>query len=492
MNLIKKARFRKRSNLLVIGAGEAGELIGRHILENSDLGYNIIAFLDDDPAKINTVKLGIPVHGPASRIKSVCSEKAIDEIVLAMPSVRGEMIRKIFYELRDSDVEIKILPSSFEDLRMLERGVAGYSDVRPLKIEDFFRRKPVIYDLNKIKGFFENKSILVTGAAGSIGSELCKQLLTLNPGKLIALDQAETPLHDLILSIKQDQAHRFVPLLANIRDKEKLRKTMSEYKPHIVFHAAAYKHVPMMEVCPDEAIKNNIFGTRNVISASEEADVKNFVLISTDKAVNPTSIMGASKRLTEMMIQEKRDSQTNFIAVRFGNVINSQGSVVPLFRNQIDLGGPITVTHKDIERFFMTIPEAVQLIIQVPIFGENGNIFVLDMGQQVKILKIAEEMIELAGFKPHKDIEIKFTGLRPGEKINEELSTVHETMSKTPNERISLINTSQLDAQKFKEDLAKLEYLAEQSDAAGVVDLIKKSVPNFNDQNGKTREIPSV
>ena len=476
MALLKKRKYGKRTNLLIIGAGEAGELVAKHILNNPHLNYNVLAFIDDNPSKIGNKLLEIPIFGQIEKITQLAHNLNIDEILIAIPSASGDLIRKIVNECQETNTEIKILPSSFEKLEFLEKGVAGFEDVRPISIEDFFRRKPVILDIQKIKQHYSNKTLLVTGASGSIGSEICKQLLEFNPQKLLALDHEETALHELHLKLRKKYQDKIIPAIGDIRDKEKIKKILSQYKPQIIFHAAAYKHVPMMQLHPDEAVKTNIFGTKNLIDLSHEFGVEEFVFISTDKAVNPSSVMGATKRIAELVMQSKtKTSSTKFVAVRFGNVINSRGSIVPLFEEQIEKGGPLTVTHQGIKRFFMTIPEAVQLVIQTPILGKTGDLFILDMGKQYKILDLAEDMIKLRGFTPYKDIGIEIIGLRDGDKLFEELTTTHENHRLTENERIFLIESHKFsDDFQFQQHLIELSSLLNQGTKTQIIDKLKK------------------
>lgn len=483
MNLIKKPEHGKKINLIIIGAGLAGELIGKHILENPGLNYNLAAFIDDDSAKQGSSLLGVPIAGTTKELFRIASEKRADEVLIAIPSAIGELIRKILKNLKNIKLDLKILPGSFENLEYLEDGRAGFGEVRSLNVEDLFRRRPIITDFKKIKECFAGKTLLVTGGAGSIGSELCRQLLEFNPLKLIALDNNETALHDLNLKLKKEHP-QILPVLADIKDKVKLKQILEEHKPSIIFHAAAYKHVPMMELYPEEAIKTNVFGTKNILDLVEELSIQEMVLISTDKAVNPKSVMGASKRITEIVMQLKsRNTNSKFTAVRFGNVLNSRGSVVPLFEEQIEKGGPVTVTHPDIERFFMTIPEATQLVIQASILGKSGDIFLLDMGETYNILKLAEDMIRIRGFEPYKDILIKIIGIRDGEKMYEELSTSKEKLEKTENERIFLIsNNFLLDNTAFEENLITLKSLSEKGNKDKIITKLIEMLPNFKHQ----------
>lgn len=484
MSLLKGSRYGKVENLVIVGAGEAGELIAKYIFEHGELNYNIYCFIDDDPRKIGTSLLGVPVLGTINKIGVILKDKDINKIIIAIPSAEGGLIREIFKHCFKLQIQVDILPSSFKVLAELEKGQAGFSDIRSLEIEDFFKRKPVIANLSQVKDSFENKVVMVTGGAGSIGSELCRQLMEFNIKKLVIIDQAESELHSLILELNKKDKDMFVPILASIRDKKKMDSVFKRYFPEIVFHAAAYKHVPMMELNPEEGVKTNIFGTKNIIDLAEEYSVRNFILISTDKAVNPSSVMGMTKRVTEMLIQGKNndDASSIFTAVRFGNVLNSNGSVVPLFKKQIQEGGPLTVTHKDMDRYFMTIAEAVQLVIQSVVFGKNGNIFVLKMGEKLKILDIAEEMIRLNGFEPYRDIDIEFVGLRSGEKLTEELYSRKEDMVPTENSRISLVNTNSVDRQNLLRKIKTLSDDLMDNDSENVVTDLSKIVPKTKEK----------
>lgn len=468
---ITKPKFGKKANLIIIGAGIAGKLMADYIKKNLRAYYSTVAFVDTRAGKERNRYLNIPILGPISKIGEIVKRKKADEILIAIPSASGELIRSIVEKCEETKIDFKILPSNFEVKKSLKSGLAYFSMPRQVEIEDFFRRKPVIVNLQDIINHISRKSILVTGAAGSIGSELCTQLLEFNPLKLIVLDHGETPLHELQLELEEKHPNsEIVAELASIRDRELLEKIISKHKPEIIFHAAAYKHVPMMEKYPEEAIKNNVFGTKNLIDLADRHGISEFVLISTDKAVNPSSIMGASKKITELIAQAKsRQSNTRFTAVRFGNVIGSAGSVIPLFEKQIKKGGPVSVTHPKMTRFFMTTQEAVQLIIQSTVLGrEKFNLFVLDMGKQYNILDIARDLIRLRGYLPDEDIKIKFTGARPGEKLEEGLVSSRENLQKTENERIFLISPENIDADHVESIVRKLKDMLQQDDRKAI------------------------
>lgn len=483
MVLLKKPEHGKIAKIMIIGAGEGGQLIARHILENPDLNYNLVGFVDDDISKIGKNICGVPVYGSIVNINEILSKNNIDEILIAAPSLPGEIIRKIFESLRGIGIKIKILPSSFETYSYMEEGKADFEPVRDLRIEDFFRRKPVISDYKQIRNNFSNQIILVTGAAGSIGSELCRQLLRLG-ATVIALDNRETALHEFGLELKEKYDEKIITSLADIRDKSRIKKVFEKYKPSIIFHAAAYKHVPMTEAHPDEAVKTNIFGTQNLVELVDELKINTFILISTDKSANPECTLGFTKGIAEIVTKIKsKKSNSKFLTVRFGNVLNSDGSIVPLFEKQIRNGDPVTVTHPEAKRFFMTIPEAVQLVINSVLIGKNGELFILDMGEQHNILKLAETVIKLNGLEPYKDIEIKIIGNRKGDKMEEVLLNSNELKERTENSRIfSVKNGFAFDEEEIKKDLDELKIFAEESDSEKIVSKLKKILMKENNE----------
>lgn len=430
----------KKSKILIIGAGEAGEKLARHLITNSQTPYSLEGFIDDNPMKKGVLIHGIKVLGTLEQLAEIIEQREIEEIILAMPSAPPQIIRKAVESARQTKVKkIKILPGTKE---ILEEKVS-LSNLREISIEDLLGREAVQIDTQEIREYITDKSILVTGAAGSIGSVLCQQILKFQPRQLIALDQRETALFYLKKDLTKAWKNSNFPenplifSLADICDQNKINSLFQKCQPDVVFHAAAYKHVPMMEEDPDEAVKNNILGTLNIGEASLKYKAKKFVMVSTDKAINPTSIMGASKRIAEKICvwlnQKARlesDIPTRFCAVRFGNVLGSQGSVVPIFQKQIEKGGPVEVTDPEMKRYFMITSEACLLIMQAGAIGQDGEVFVLDMGQPVKILDLAKEMIRLAGYQPDIDIPIIFTGIRPGEKLFEEIITEEESPTK--------------------------------------------------------------
>lgn len=422
------------TKVLIIGAGSAAASMIKEIRENPETGKAVVAVIDDDPSKIGTRIVGKKIIGNRSVIAKTVEKYNIDEIIIAIPTAKKKEIQGIVNECNKSNCKVQILPAFID----LIDGKVSISKLRDVEIEDLLGRDSVSVNLKEISGYIDGKIIMVTGGGGSIGSELCRQIAKFKPRKLIALDIYENTLYELANEMKAlhpDLA--FEPVIASVRNKKRLDEVFGRYKPHVVFHAAAHKHVPLMEANPKEAVWNNIIGTKNIIDLSHDHVVEKFVLISTDKAVNPTNVMGASKRVAEMLMQEKSyKSQTRFSAVRFGNVLGSNGSVLPLFRQQIEMGGPVTVTHEDVTRYFMTIPEAVQLVIQAGAMAEGGEIFILDMGDAIKIMDLAENVIRLSGYIPYVDIDIVITGLRPGEKLYEELLLDEEGIKKTSHNSI--------------------------------------------------------
>lgn len=432
----------KGRRVLIVGAGDAGALAAKEFENHYHESVNVIGFIDDDPRKQKLQLLGHDVLGTRNDIPKVVNEYRIEEIVIAMPSVSGKIISDIVEICHTTPADVKTLPGMFD----LIDGNVTVSQIREVQVEDLLGREPVKVDLASMAGYIRDQVVLVTGAGGSIGSELCRQLMRLAPRELLLLDINENGIHDIILDLREQNGVRLVPLIKDIRDWEGINGVFELYRPDVVYHAAAHKHVPLMEYNPEEAIKNNCWGTHNVAQAANVHHAKRFVLVSTDKAVNPTSVMGASKRIAEMLIQYLNlVSETQYAGVRFGNVLGSTGSVVPLFKKQIAQGGPVTVTHEDMVRYFMTIREAVQLIIQAGAFAHNGEIFVLDMGEPVRIIDLAQTLIKLSGFEV-EDIGIVITGARPGEKLYEELLTTEEVRkNQTKHQRIFIAPPTGID-----------------------------------------------
>jgi FlaA1/EpsC-like NDP-sugar epimerase len=471
--------------VLIVGAGDAGAMLVREIDKNNHLNLKAVGFVDDEVSKQKNIMYGLRVLGTRRDIPRLVKELAVDEVIIAMPSVSGSTIREIVDICKKSRVKIKILPGLYQSSNS-----SLFSHLRDVQMEDLLKREAVHYDLNGIAAYLEDKVVLVTGAGGSIGSELCRQLLKINPRQLILVENCENNLFDIEMELKESPALvSIIPQLADVRQPDKLEAVFRQYRPQVVFHAAAYKHVPMMERHPEAAIENNVIGTRNTAEIADRCGVETFILISTDKAVNPTSVMGASKRMAELVIKDiNRRSSTRFAAVRFGNVLGSRGSVIPTFMKQIQKGGPVTVTHPDMRRYFMTIPEAVQLVIQAGSMAQGGEIFVLDMGEMVKIDDLARDLIRLAGLEPDKDIQIVYNGIRPGEKLYEELFTDREEMSSTLHERI-FISKKEMDADYF--DISKSLGLILKKpirERSEVLKLIMRLVPEYQGTAGEERE----
>ncbi len=443
-----------KKRLLIIGAGEAGSIIIREIFKELPSNYLTVGFIDDDPCKQGHSLHGIPILGTRKDIPRLIQQYDIEEIIIALPSASRQDIREILAMCQQATAHILMVPPVTEIIR----GTVSMKQLRDVQIEDLLGREPVRVDLAAIAQYLNKERILITGAGGSIGSEICRQVARFQPEVLLLLGRGENS----IFEIEQELTANFpqlpkISIIADIRDRAKLIQVFETYHPTVVFHAAAHKHVPLMELAPDEAVKNNVFGTKNLAELADEYKCKRFVLISTDKAVNPSSVMGATKRVAELIIQDlSTRSRTKFMAVRFGNVLGSRGSVIPFFRNQIARGGPITVTDPEITRYFMTIPEASQLVIQAGALGQGGEIFILDMGEPIKIVDLARELIRLSGFAPDKDIKIEFTGLRPGEKMYEELMTSEEGVRTTRHERIFTTQVQGMEHNLLTERLDKL------------------------------------
>ena len=467
---------RGKRNVLVIGAGAAAAVLLKDIKVNGKFNYNVVGLIDDDESKLNSYLNGAKVLGNRNDIVKVCEEYNVKEIIVAIATISPKEKQKILQICASTKLEVKTMPSIAEAIEMDD-----FPKLRPVKIEDLLARDPVELDDDGIKDIICNKVIMVTGGGGSIGSELCRQLVKYKPATLIVVDIYENNAYDLQNELISDYPEQKLEvLIASVRDKVRLNKIFETYHPDVVFHAAAHKHVPLMEYSPGEAIKNNVFGTYNVAKCADEYGVSKFVMISTDKAVNPTNVMGATKRMCEFIVQAmQKVSKTQFVSVRFGNVLGSNGSVIPLFKRQIEKGGPVTVTHKDITRFFMTIPEAAQLVIQASCYAQGGEIFVLDMGEPVKIYNLAENIIRLSGYEPGVDMEIKVTGLRPGEKLYEELLMSEEGLGKTTHSKIFIGKQLDIDMDSLNTKLALLKNALETNDADNIVSALKEAVPTY-------------
>lgn len=472
----KRTQKAVSKNVMVIGAGEAGNSLIREMNSSRYIQKNVMCVIDDDSKKIGNYIHGVKVVGGRDEILEYAAQYDIDEIIIAMPAATGVQQREILDICKQTKCELKTLPGIYQ----LVNGEVNVSQLRKVDVEDLLGRDSIQVDLDSIMNYVNGKVVLVTGGGGSIGSELCRQIATKNPKQLIIIDIYENSAYDIQQELKKNYPDlNLKVLIASVRNTNRIESIFTEYKPDIVYHAAAHKHVPLMEDSPNEAIKNNVMGTWKTAQAAVDSGVKKFVMISTDKAVNPTNIMGATKRICEMIVQSyNKKSNTEFVAVRFGNVLGSNGSVIPLFRKQIAAGGPVTVTHPDIIRYFMTIPEAVSLVLQAGAYAKGGEIFVLDMGEPVKILDLAKNLIRLSGYVPGEDIEIVFTGLRPGEKLYEELLMEEEGMKETANKMIHIGRPIEFDEEEFFKKLGVLNAESKTEDV-DVQRWIKEIVPTY-------------
>jgi FlaA1/EpsC-like NDP-sugar epimerase len=458
---------------LIVGAGEAGHQVLGEIQRNPQLGLAIVGFVDDDPVKQGVTIRGVPVLGPTSTIPTLVKQQRVDKVLIAVPTATGEQLRRIAALCRSSRTEALILPGVFE----LIAGKVQIRRFRPVRVEDLLARSPVRTDVSRIRAMLSGKVVLITGAGGSIGSELCRQIASRQPAMLVLMGHGENSIYTIHQELTTSYPELTVrPVIADTRDVERVDHIFAQYRPDVVFHAAAHKHVPLMELNPEEAVTNNVGGTRNVLGAAVRHGTDTLVMISSDKAVNPTSVMGATKRIAEHLVQDAAEQTgRRFVAVRFGNVLGSRGSVVPLFEKQIEAGGPITVTHPDIERYFMTIPEAVQLVLQAPALGKGGEVFVLDMGEPVKIVDLAREMIRLAGREG--EVDIAYTGLRPGEKLYEELFLGAEAYRHTDHEKVLVSPNGHLSALTLPHHVDELLRAAANGDAGAMMREIRILVP---------------
>lgn len=464
------------TNVMIIGAGAAANAIMKEIEASQYLNLSVKCFIDDNPGCHGKFLRGVPIVGGRDKIVDAVGQYAIDEIIFAIPSASRQSRKEVLDICKETGCKLRTLPGMYQ----LINGEVSVSKLKDVEIEDLLGREPIKINIDDIIGYVSGKVVMVTGGGGSIGSELCRQIAGHNPKQLIIVDIYENNAYEI-----QQELMRKYPelnlkvLIASVRNTNRMDKIFETYRPEIVYHAAAHKHVPLMEESPNEAIKNNVFGTYKTAKAADKYGVKKFVLISTDKAVNPTNIMGASKRICEMIIQMMNEkSATNFVAVRFGNVLGSNGSVIPLFKKQIAEGGPVTVTHPDIIRYFMTIPEAVSLVLQAGAYAKGGEIFVLDMGEPMKIVDLATSLIKLSGYKVGEDIEIKFTGLRPGEKMYEELLMSEEGLKQTANKMIFIGKPIEFDKDEFEKQLEKLKTAGE-SEASCIKEVVKEIVPTY-------------
>src|SRR5512139_3443252 len=484
------ARNRPR-RVLVVGAGVAGTIVVREMLNNPSLGMEVIGFVDDDPRKRSARIAGLPVVGNRRAIPQLVADYDIDLVVIAIPTAPGREVRDIITYCELVSVPTKIMPGIYEMLG----GTVSVNQLRDVQIEDLLRREPVQSDTEALPRLIAGKRVLVTGGGGSIGSEICRQILRFGPSDLIVLGHGENSIFDICAQLDQQRtalirlqssapqtAPRVHPVIADIRSPERIRAVFQQYRPEIVFHAAAHKHVPLMEVNPTEAISNNVLGTRNLLDAAVVTSVEHFVMISTDKAVRPKSVMGASKRVAELLVHQAAwEIGRPYVAVRFGNVLGSRGSVLQTFKQQIAAGGPVTITHPDMKRYFMTIPEAVQLVLQAAVLGKGGEVFMLDMGEPVKIVNLAQDLIELSGLKVGQDIEIVFTGTRPGEKLHEELFIPGESYRRTEHQKIFVIEsaTGSVLPSQLNQIVTRLEDATYGNNVVDLTGALQQLLPDF-------------
>ena len=480
---LRHCRLRKISSsdvsrVLIIGGGNGGSMVINELYDNPQLNKVPVAIVDDDRSKIGRIMHGVPILDSTYEIESIVKKMKIDEIIFSIASINNERKQEILKICNQTKCRVRTIPGIYEIID----GKVDIKKIRDVEIKDLLGRKPVEVNLNEISRYITDKVVLVTGGGGSIGSELCRQIAANNPKMLIIVDIYENNAYEIeqeLIRLYKGNIN-LKTIIASIRDVKRMDRIFEQYNPNVVFHAAAHKHVPLMEVSPGEAIKNNVFGTKNIAELSHKYGVSRFVLISTDKAVNPTNIMGATKRAAEMIIQTMNEcSKTEFVAVRFGNVLGSNGSVIPLFKKQIEEGGPITVTHPEIIRYFMTIPEAVQLVIQAGSMAKGGEIFILDMGQPVKILDLATNLIKLSGLEPGKDIKINYSGLRPGEKLYEELLMAEEGIIDTQHEKIFIGKPIELDKDFLYTKLDELKERVHNEDVDSIESLMKEIVTTY-------------
>ncbi len=474
--------FTKQTRIMIVGCNNDAFTLIRTISFDDNSRYKVACIVDDEKHYLGKRIYNVRVVGTTFDIKEVVKKYSVKEIFIVLPTANKKEQKEVLNRCKESGLPLKLLP----EISKMTKGEISVSKLRDVQIEDLLGREQINVNLDEVMGYIEGKTVLVTGGGGSIGSELCRQIATHNPKQLIILDIYENNAYDIEQELRRRHADlNLLALIASVRDKNKIRNVFQTYRPQIVFNAAAHKHVPLMETSPNEAVKNNVFGTLNVAKAADEFGVETFVQISTDKAVNPTNIMGATKRICEMIIQSigRRSKTTKFVAVRFGNVLGSNGSVIPLFKRQIAEGGPVTITHKDIIRYFMTIPEAVSLVLQAGAYAKGGQIFVLDMGEPVRIYDLAYNLIKLSGLKPGVDIDIQCTGLRPGEKLYEERLMAEEGLQKTANGLINIAQPIPFDEVGFWKSLDKL-YEAAYSETDSMKEWVKKLVPTYTIDKG--------
>jgi FlaA1/EpsC-like NDP-sugar epimerase len=466
-----------KKRTLIYGAGDAGVTLLREIHQNPALAYEIVGFIDDDPAKAGSFIHRVKVFGNGAALPFIVASQAIETVLIALPSATGTQMTDILNRCHEAGISYKTIPGLAEVIE--GNGLAA--QIRDVAVEDLLGRNPVRLEENQIRGTLQGKVVLVTGAAGSIGSELCRQIARFHPAGIVGFEIAESPLFEIDREMRQSFPQTpFYPEIGSIQNRTRLDEVLRQYAPSVVYHAAAYKHVPLMEAHVFEAIENNVFGTYNLAMAAVEHGVEDFVMISSDKAVRPTSVMGATKRVAELLLLALQNGRTKYVAVRFGNVLGSNGSVIPIFKKQIAAGGPVTVTHPDMRRFFMTIPEACQLVLQAAVIGEGGQICVLDMGEPVKIVDLARNLILLSGLRPDEDIKMEFTGMRPGEKLYEELNTTLEDTAPTAHEKIRIFTGNGMPEDDIETWLDRLREACETRDVGRLVVALKEIVLDYN------------
>src|SRR5258706_119091 len=484
-------RIGKAKRALIIGAGDAGALVARELQKSSQLNLIPIGFLDDDPAKQHHEIYGVSVIGTVDKLADVLDNQQVDEVIIAIPSAPGNIIRLVNDACRQKGISSRTMPGIYE----LIGGKVSVNRLREVDITDLLRREPTKIDNRLIGTILSGKRVLVTGAGGSIGREICRQAARWSPAELILLGHGENSIFESLLELTENfPSLSIAPVIADVRDSNRIEEMFNVYRPQVVFHAAAHKHVPLMEINAEEAVTNNVLGTRNVVEAASSHEVERLVLISTDKAVRPISIMGATKRLAEMIVLDgAQRSGRAYSVVRFGNVLGSRGSVVPLFKNQIARGGPITVTHPEMYRYFMTIPEAVHLVLQAAAMGMGGEVFMLNMGQQVRILDLAEDLIRLSGLEPNRDIEITFSGIRPGEKLREDLW--EDGMQFRPTQHSEIYRAAEeekVDGNQLTHVIERLTYFANQSETENLIRLLDESIPSASIRSTPPPDMTSV
>ncbi|MEQ8414684.1 MAG: nucleoside-diphosphate sugar epimerase/dehydratase [Imperialibacter sp.] len=477
-NFVSKRNFPRRKRVLIAGAGDVGTMVAREMLRNPKEGFLPVAFLDDDPTKSNQRFLGVPVLGQIEEMSEIIDEENIDELIIAMPNATGDTIRKIVEYAQLANIPHRTIPR----LNDLISGRVNINFLRNVELEDLLRREPVQLDGTKISAYLKQKRVMVTGAGGSIGSEIVRQLTRFDPDTILLVGRGESSLHLISIELRDKRGfQKFDVKIADVRDRDTLEKLFDEYRPEVIFHAAAHKHVPFMEDNPAQSVFNNVIGTKNLTELALKYSVKYFVNISTDKAVNPTSVMGASKRVSEHLVSlasSKAEKDQYFVSVRFGNVLGSRGSVIPIFKEQIKNGGPITITHPEMVRYFMTIPEASQLVLQAGAMNKNGSLFILDMGKPVKILDMARDLISLSGLIPDQDIKIVFSGVRPGEKMFEELLTSQETLEATVHGKIFSAKKN-VHPRGIETMVSMLEKVAQTGDTVKIKAAYKEIIPSY-------------